>query len=222
MSEDIISVYIIEDHTFTREGIKAILNDCPSLKVVGESDNVDDGYNGVLAIRPKILLLDISLHGSSGLVLARRLKKAQLDMKTIVITAFSKIDYVMDAIENGISGYILKESPPEDLPDIIQRVYAGEMYIDSCVSNNVIKSLVHKDDNCSSEAESTAYGKLTFREQEILKFLVDGLSVKDIADQLFISVRTAENHKANIMQKLGCKNTVELVRFAIDIGLIDI
>lgn len=217
-----IKVFIIEDHTFTREGIKTIVSGSGIIDVAGESDNVDDGYDGVMNTKPDVLLLDISLHGSSGLMLAKKLLTDMPELKIIIITAFSKIDYILDAVENGISGYILKESPPENLPVIIKKVFAGEMYIDSYVSNKVIKSLINKNEVELSEAENLAYGKLTFREQQILKLLVDGLSVKDIADQLFISVRTAENHKANIMQKLKCKSMIELVKYSISIGLIDL
>ena len=220
--ENKIKVFIIEDHTFTREGIKAIICRDSHIEVVGESDNVDDGYEAVSKIRPDMLLLDISLHGSSGLVLGRKLKSKFPEMKVIIITAFSKIDYVMDALESGLNGYILKESPPDNLADIIIRVFNGEMYIDSNISNQVIKSLIRKNDMGDAEENSTVYGTLTLREQQVLRLLVDGLPVKEIADQLFISVRTAENHKANIMQKLKCKNIVELVRYSISIGLIDV
>ncbi len=220
--ENRIKVFIIEDHTFTREGIKAIVSRDSRIEVVGESDNVDDGYNEVSRIRPDMVLLDISLHGSSGLVLGKKLKNILPELKIIIITAFSKMDYVMDALESGLDGYILKESPPDDMPDIIVRVFNGEMFIDNNISNKVIKSLIRKDDPDQSEEDSTVYGTLSFREQQILRLLVDGLPVKEIADQLFISVRTVENHKANIMQKLKCRNTVELVRYAISIGLIDV
>ena len=219
---DAINVVIIEDHALMREGIKAIISRDEKVKVIGESDNVDDGYDVVMNCNPDILLLDIALHGSSGLVLAKRLLAAKPDLLIIIITAYSKIDYILEAVESGVKGYILKESSPENLADAIEKVYAGEIYIDSYISNKVIKSLISKNDVEIAEDNKSAYSKLSLREQQILKLLIDGVPIKDIAEELFISSKTVENHKASIMVKLKCKNMTELIRYAISIGLIDV
>ena len=219
---DEIKVVIIEDHALMREGIKAIISRDEKIKVIGESDNVDDGYDVVINCNPDILLLDIALHGSSGLVLAKRLLAARPDLLIIIITAYSKIDYILEAVESGVKGYILKESSPENLADAIEKVYAGEIYIDSYISNKVIKSLITKNDVEIAEDNKSAYSKLSLREQQILKLLIDGVPIKDIAEELFISSKTVENHKASIMVKLKCKNMTELIRYAISIGLIDV
>jgi len=219
---DEIKVVIIEDHALMREGIKAIISRDEKIKVIGESDNVDEGYDVVMNCNPDILLLDIALHGSSGLVLAKRLLTAKPDLLIIIITAYSKIDYILEAVESGVKGYILKESSPENLADAIEKVYAGEIYIDSYISNKVIKSLITKNDVEIAEDNKSAYSKLSLREQQILKLLIDGVPIKDIAEELFISSKTVENHKASIMVKLKCKNMTELIRYAISIGLIDV
>ena len=219
---DVINVVIIEDHALMREGIKAIISRDEKIKVIGESDNVDEGYDVVMNCNPDILLLDIALHGSSGLVLAKRLLAAKPDLLIIIITAYSKIDYILEAVESGVKGYILKESSPENLADAIEKVYAGEIYIDSYISNKVIKSLITKNDVEIAEDNKSAYSKLSLREQQILKLLIDGVPIKDIAEELFISSKTVENHKASIMVKLKCKNMTELIRYAISIGLIDV
>ena len=219
---DEIKVVIVEDHALMREGIKAIISRDEKIKVVGESDNVDDGYDVVINCNPDILLLDIALHGSSGLVLAKRLLTAKPDLLIIIITAYSKIDYILEAVESGVKGYILKESSPENLAEAIEKVYAGEIYIDSYISNKVIKSLITKNDVEIAEDNKSAYSKLSLREQQILKLLIDGVPIKDIAEELFISSKTVENHKASIMVKLKCKNMTELIRYAISIGLIDV
>ena len=219
---DEIKVVIIEDHALMREGIKAIISRDEKIKVIGESDNVDEGYDVVMNCNPDILLLDIALHGSSGLVLAKRLLVAKPDLLIIIITAYSKIDYILEAVESGVKGYILKESSPENLADAIEKVYAGEIYIDSYISNKVIKSLITKNDVEIAEDNKSAYSKLSLREQQILKLLIDGVPIKDIAEELFISSKTVENHKASIMVKLKCKNMTELIRYAISIGLIDV
>ena len=219
---DEIKVVIVEDHALMREGIKAIISRDEKIKVIGESDNVDDGYDVVINCNPDILLLDIALHGSSGLVLAKRLLTAKPDLLIIIITAYSKIDYILEAVESGVKGYILKESSPENLAEAIEKVYAGEIYIDSYISNKVIKSLITKNDVEIAEDNKSAYSKLSLREQQILKLLIDGVPIKDIAEELFISSKTVENHKASIMVKLKCKNMTELIRYARSIGLIDV
>lgn len=219
---DEINVVIIEDHALMREGIKAIIGRNEKIHVVGESDNVEDGYDVVMKCNPNILLLDIALHGSSGLVLAKRLLAAKPELLIIIITAYSKIDYILEAVESGVKGYILKESSPENLADAIEKVYSGEIYIDSYISNKVIKSLITKNDVDIAEDNKSAYSKLSLREQQILKLLIDGVSIKDIAEELFISSKTVENHKASIMVKLKCKNMTELIRYAISIGLVDV
>jgi len=219
---DTINVVIIEDHALMREGIKAIISRDEKIKVIGESDNVDDGYDVVMDCNPDILLLDIALHGSSGLVLAKRLLASKPDLLIIIITAYSKIDYILEAVESGVKGYILKESSPENLAEAIEKVYAGEIYVDSYISNKVIKSLISKNDVEIAEDNKSAYSKLSLREQQILKLLIDGVPIKDIAEELFISSKTVENHKASIMVKLKCKNMTELIRYAISIGLIDV
>jgi len=219
---DQIKVVIVEDHALMREGIKAIISREQNIQVVGESDNVDNGYEVVMKCNPDILLLDIALHGSSGIVLAKKLLAARSDLKIIIITAYSKIDYILESIESGVKGYILKESSPENLASAIEKVYDGEIYIDSYISNKVIKSLITKSDVKIAEDCKSAYSKLSLREQQILKLLIDGISIKDIAEELFISSKTVENHKGSIMVKLKCKNMTELIRYAISIGLIDV
>ncbi|MCQ2604480.1 MAG: response regulator transcription factor [Spirochaetia bacterium] len=219
---DEIKVVIIEDHALMREGIKAIIRRDPGISVIGESDNVDDGYDVVINGRPDILLLDIALHGSSGLVLAKKILAVMPELKIIIITAYSKVEYILEAVENGVKGYILKESTPDNLTAAIEKVFNGEIYVDSYISNKVIKSLINKNNIDIAEDGKSAYSKLSLREQQILKLLIDGVSIKDIAEELFISSKTVENHKASIMVKLKCKNMTELIRYAISIGLIDV
>ena len=134
---------------------------------------------------------------------------------------YSKLEYILESLDFGAKGYILKETSSEKLIECINKVLDGEIYIDSYISNKVIKSLVKKDDMQYSET-SNLYGTLTLREQEILRLLVESVSIKQIAEELFISTKTVENHKSSILLKLNCRNMVELVRYAINIGLIDV
>ncbi|MDX9801562.1 MAG: response regulator transcription factor [Spirochaetia bacterium] len=219
--KDYNSVVIIDDHPLIREGLKAIINKSRNLSVVGEAENVEDGYKLVLKIRPDIILLDIVLHGSSGLELGKKLLAADRDLKIITITMHSKIQYIIDALDYGIKGYILKDTNPEAILNGIQKVLEGEIFVDSYISNKVITQLISGRGKDPELFTSKSYDSLTVREQEVLRLLVNGTSIKQIGNELFISAKTVENHKASIMSKLKCKNMVELVRFAFEIGLID-
>lgn len=134
---------------------------------------------------------------------------------------YARTEYIIRAIEYGAKGYILKDSDNSILLDGIESVINGELFIDNHISNKVISKLMNKDIKTPELLEMNDYKKLSMREQEILYLLVEGVSSKDIAKQLFISTKTVETHKASIMNKLNCKNLVELVRYAILIGLID-
>ena len=219
--KDKYSVVIIDDHPLIREGLKAVINKSRKLTVTGEADNVDEGYALVLKTRPDITLLDLVLHGSSGLELGKRLIAADRDLKIIAITMHSKIQYIISALESGIRGYILKDTSPDILVQGIEKVLEGEIFVDSYISNKVINQLIQKGGSGTEIFSSKPYESLTMREQEVLRLLVNGASVKQIGNELFISAKTVENHKASIMSKLKCKNMVELVRFAFEIGLID-
>jgi DNA-binding NarL/FixJ family response regulator len=216
------SIVIIEDHALVREGIKAVIDKHRDMKVIGEAEDADEGYRIVVELKPDLLLLDISLHGVSGLELAKKLLRENSNLKIIVLTMYSKIQYIIDSLEIGVKGYVLKETSPDKLIQGIEKVLGGGIFVDSYVSNKVISKLMHKTDEDLIVDSSKSYESLTLREQEVLRLLVEGQSVKQIAEALFISAKTVENHRANIMTKLKCKNVIELVRFAAGIGLIEL
>ena len=221
--KDSYSVVIVDDHSLVREGLKAVIAKNSKLRVVGEADNADAGYRLILKTRPDIVLLDIALHGSSGIELGKRLLQADSSLKIIMLTMHSKINYIISALEYGARGYILKDTSPDAILEGIQKVLEGELFVDSYISNKVISQLVHGKDKKDPDlySRSSYYESLTIREQEIFRLLVNGCSLKQIAGELFISAKTVENHKTSIMSKLNCKNMVELVRFAFEIGLVE-
>ncbi len=220
--KDRYSVITIDDHPLIREGIKAIVNKSNKFYIIAEADNADDGYKIVMQIRPDIVLLDISLHGTSGTELAKKLLKIDQSIKIIFITMHSKTQYIVDALKSGVKGYILKDNSPLSLIAGMEKIIEGEIFVDSYISNKVISGLLPASETKTEISGNKFYDSLTAREQEILKMLVSGYSIKQIGNELFISSKTVENHKANIMSKLKCKNMVELTRFAFEIGLVDL
>ena len=202
-------------------GLKAILKTKPKYEVIDESGSFEDGFKKALELPVDIILMDVSIHGTSGIELTHKILEKKPELKIIMISMYARTEYIIRAIEYGAKGYILKDSDNSILLDGIESVINGELFIDNHISNKVISKLMNKDIKTLEPLEMNDYKKLSMREQEILYLLVEGVSSKDIAKQLFISTKTVETHKASIMNKLNFKNLVELVRYAILIGLID-
>ena len=211
---------IIDDHPLFREGLKTILNQKSKYEVVGEAGSGREGLQMVKNLKPDLVLLDLSLPDIRGLDLIRDILKASLKTRTLIVSMHSKIDYIVKAFQHGAIGYIVKESAAETLLNGIEHVLKGNFYMDTSVSQQVVKKLAGLR---AKEALSTnpGYEALTPREQEVMALLAEGVTVNQIADQLFISPKTAENHRSNIMRKLGLHSSIELVRYAVKIGLID-
>jgi DNA-binding NarL/FixJ family response regulator len=214
-------ILIVDDHPLVREGIKVIIGRSSKFEVIGEAGNGSEALRMLEKHKPNLVLLDISLPGESGIELTRRIKSALPETHIVILSMHSKIDYITEAFKAGASGYVVKESAAERLLSALESVEKGDHYLDSPVSHSVIQNLI-KSPVKNAKIADAAHGGLTSREQEILGVLAEGLSVKEIADKLFISPKTVENHRTNIMKKLGLKTSIEVARYAARIGLIDI
>jgi DNA-binding NarL/FixJ family response regulator len=214
------SILIVDDHPLVREGLKVIIGRSSKFEVVGEAGEAREGFRMAEELKPDLVLLDISLPDESGIELTRRIKSALPEARILIVSMHSKIDYITEAFKAGATGYVVKESAAEKLLTALESVATGEHYLDSPVSHSVIQNLIKSPEKDTKIADG-AYGSLTPREQEILRVLAEGLSVKEIADKLFISPKTVENHRTNIMNKLGLNSSIELARYAARIGLID-
>jgi len=215
------SILIIDDHPLFREGLKAIIERDSKFEVVGEAGTGREGLRMVKKLKPDLVLVDISLPDQSGIELTREIRSLLSDTRVMIISMHSKIDYIAEAFQAGATGYVVKESASERLLHALEYVSRDEYFLDSSVSQEVVKKLMESP---AREAKITnaAYGTLTPREQEIMRLLAEGLSAKQVAEKLFISPKTVENHRSNIMSKLGLHSTVELIRYAAKLGLIDV
>lgn len=221
MADGTISILIVDDHPMFREGLKAILKRDPHYEVVAEAGN---GREGVLAAqehKPDMALVDISLPDINGIRLTRDLRQILPQLKVIIVSMHSKIEHIAEAFKAGASGYLVKESASEGLLKGLAKVVEGDYFLDSSVSPTVVESLMHAPLQ-KGPARDADYGTLTPREQEVMRLLAEGLSSRDIAEKLFISPKTAENHRANLMKKLNLHSNVELIRYAARLGLIDL
>jgi DNA-binding NarL/FixJ family response regulator len=172
-------------------------------------------------LKPDVALVDISLPDESGMQTTRKLRNLLSKIRILIISMHSKIDYIVEAFQSGATGYVVKESAAERLVQGIEAVSAGEYFLDSSISHEVVEKLM-KSPVKDARIADVEYGTLTTREQEIMRMLAEGISKREIADHLCISPKTVENHRANIMKKLGIHSAMELVRYAARLGLIDI
>jgi DNA-binding NarL/FixJ family response regulator len=206
---------LVDDHQIIRDGIKQLLADEGSIAVATEAPSVKDALR-ILEIMPvDVVITDLSMPQASGFDLIKGISLLNRDIKILVLSMHMEEAYIKKAIESGVNGYIPKDISKYELVQAIHSVYHGEMYFNQEVTKIMMGNMVKKARR-TDDASGAAQAKLTQREREILKLIVDGLSSPEIADKLFISHRTVENHRANIMDKLKVRNTIELVRKVLD------
>lgn len=215
------NILIIDDHPLFREGLKTIVERDKRFKVVGEAGNGRQGLKMARQLKPDLSVVDISLPDINGVQVATEMRSYLPETKIMIVSMHSKIDYIAEAFQAGATGYVAKDSASDRLIQGIESVLKGEYFLDSSVSHQVVEKLM-KFPVKDAKITDADYGSLTPREQEVMRLLAEGSTPKEIADKLCISPKTVENHRANIMKKLGIHSTMELVRYAARLGLIDV
>ncbi|MFO7497170.1 MAG: response regulator transcription factor [Desulfobacterales bacterium] len=215
------TILIIDDHPLFREGLKAIIGREPRYRTVGEADTARAGINLAAELKPDLIIVDVSLPDKNGIELTRDLAKLLPESRVLIISMHSKITYIATAFQAGARGYLVKESASDGLLKGLAAVARGELFLDSCLSSQVVENLLQ---SCvkSPAAAVSPHPRLTPREQEVMRLLAEGFSTREIGKRLFISPKTVENHRANIMKKLDLHGTIDLVRQAARLGLIDV
>jgi two-component system response regulator NreC len=212
-----LRLVLCDDHALFRAGMRAVLNDQPALEVVGEAGDGRAALDEVERLRPDVVLMDIAMPRLDGFEATRRITRAHKKVKVLILTMYVEEQLVARCLEAGASGYVLKDVPVSQLAYAIEAVARGERYLSPGAVDKVID-----DQGRRIPRPRTKYDLLTGREREVLKLLADGLSIKEVAARLGRSVKTAEVHKYNLMQKLDVHDRGELIRYAIAHRLIQV
>lgn len=215
---DCIRIALVDDHKMFREGIKSVLSDEKSIMIVAEAGNAEDIISAISTCKVDVLITDISLPGMSGIELCRYASQNCKQVKILMLSMHTDEEFVMDSVSSGASGYLSKETGHEELIFAIRKIANGEIYFSHNISQTIIQGY-RKDKKSSPENPNDT---LSQRELEVLKLYAEGMSNSEIAEKLFISVRTVESHKTHILQKTGLKSHVDLVKLAIKYKLIDL
>lgn len=210
-----IRLAIIDDHAVVIDGLRSMLAVFPQLEVVYTTQSGQQLLEQLPALRPDVLLMDIQMPEINGIDLCRQVMRQFPLVKIIAFSSFDDSNYVKQIFRGGAKGYLLKNSDKRTIVSAIETVMQGEEYMDETIKKILLQ------ESLTGQRRSIFEVPLTKREKEILKLIAEGLSSQEIADKLFISLRTVETHRLNINQKLDVKNTAGLVKEAIKRGLID-
>lgn len=211
-----LRVLIVDDHPVLRSGLRNILGFVPEIEVAGEAADAAEALREAARLRPDLVLLDLTLPDRNGLVALRQLHTQWPEMRILVLTMHDEEDYVLEALSAGASGYVLKQAADTELVSAVRAVARGEVYVYPSVTRYLVRGLSRR---CEA-GEAPGEVSLSFREREVLRLLALGYTNAEIADDLAISVKSVETHRRRLMQKLGARHRSELVRYALDRGLV--
>jgi DNA-binding NarL/FixJ family response regulator len=207
-----LRVLLVDDHAIVRQGLKLLIDSQPEMTVVGEAVDGEGSVKQVRTLQPDIVVMDISMPGMNGLIATRTLKQVKPDVAIIVLTRHDEDTFLEELLRAGASGYVLKQSSPAVLVQAIRAVAVGGVYLDPAVTHRVADGLLA---GRPLESSQTVRATISERESEVLRLVAIGHSNKEIADQLTISVKTVELHKANAMRKLGLAGRVDIIRYGV-------
>jgi DNA-binding NarL/FixJ family response regulator len=210
-----IQIAIVDDHPMIIGGLKNMLAVYPHIRLIGAYTSGKELLQGLLQVKPDVLLLDIQLPDKTGDELAPVILKKYPEMKILVLTNINSALYIHNMFRLGISGYVLKNTDPETVINAIEHVYKGERFLDAALQDKLQQFTIRM------KKEAALKPTLTLREKEVLKLTVNGATIQEISEKLFVGLRTVEYYRSNLLMKLEVKNMAALVKKALESGLVE-
>jgi len=211
-----IRVLVVDDHAMFREGIRSLLEGYEDVEIVGEAAQGREAIEKVRQLAPQVVLMDIAMPVMGGLEATRRIQKESPNARVLVLTQYEDSEYILSLLRAGARGYISKTATASELVSAIRAVHKGESFLYPSAATTLIEEYLMR-----VGGEKNEYERLTDREREILQLVAEGHTNREIAESLFISVKTVLRHRTNIMEKLDFHNRTELIKYAISKGLIE-
>ena len=209
-----IRIILVDDHQLVRAGIANLLAGEPGFEIIGEATEAKDFFDLLRVKQPEIAILDIALPGMSGIDITKKLHNDFPGIRILILSMHTSEEFIFNAINSGARGYLPKNTSRKELVEAVYAIHRGEEYFAESISNVILKSYIKKAKS-DVQDEDNSENLLSKREIEVLKLFAEGKTNQEIADKLFISIRTVESHKNHIMARLELKTTVDLVKFAI-------
>lgn len=213
-----IKVLLVDDHEIVRAGLRMLFVAEPTIEIVGEASSGEEALQKVGALRPDVVLMDIAMPGMSGVEATRAIKAAYPEVAVLALTMHEDEQYFFEMLNAGASGYVPKRAAPDDLVSAISAVSQGDVFIYPSLAKLLVRDFLRRAEASAGPVEE----QLTPREREILTYIAEGYTNREIAEKLVISVKTVDRHRENIMRKLNMHSRVELVKYAIERGLITV
>jgi len=211
---------LVDDHSIVRDGIRLLLEQAEGLEIIDEANDGEEALEKLKSHQPDVVLMDISLPGMSGIQTTQVITRLYKSVRVLMLSMHNNEDYILRSVEAGAYGYILKDSSSDEMIKAIRMIAAGEKYYSSPVASIILNGYMQQLKKGNKQGREVQPSRLSNKEKEILQFLVDGMSSREIAERLQLSVRTVDNHRANMMRRLQVRNAAELVRIAVEEKLI--
>jgi DNA-binding NarL/FixJ family response regulator len=210
------TIVLADDHHVVRQGLRVLLEAQPDFQLVGEAGDGLEAVQLTERLKPDVLVIDLMMPSLNGLEATRQVSQRSPHTRVVILSMHANEAYVLESLRNGAAGYVLKDSSAADLVHAVREVVAGRRYLSSPLSERAIEAYIQK----ATDVTLDPYEMLTNREREVLHLAAEGYTNAEIADQLSISPRTAETHRANLMHKLGLRTHTDLIRYALRRGIL--
>lgn len=205
-------IYIVDDHPLVRQGLSQVINNEADMEICGEAEDSPQAMKGVGPANPDVIIVDISLRGNNGLELIKNLKAIHENIRILVFSMHDESIYAQRALRAGAKAFVMKKESPAKVVEAIRRIITGEIYVSPSVADQVLHQIVNGPNNATS---TSPIDRLTDRELEVVQLIGRGLSSREVAESLNLSVKTIESHRAHVKEKLNLRNATELVQFSV-------